>query len=372
MRVVVAPDKFKGCLTAAQVAEAVAAGLTNVHPDVDLTLVPVADGGDGTVDAAVSAGFQRVSIETVGPTGEPVAATYAVHGARAVVELANVVGLDRLPGGRLDPLGSSTYGLGLVVLDALEGGAKEIVLGVGGSASTDGGAGMLQALGARLRDGNGAELPRGGGALGRAASLDLAAAHASLADTRILVACDVDNPLLGVTGAASVFGPQKGAGPVEVGRLEAGLTHWAHVVAETTGADQSALPGVGAAGGTAFGAVAALGATIQPGIELMLDLVGFGDTLKDARLVVTGEGSLDEQSLAGKAPVGVSRAAATLGVPVVVVAGRLMLGTGQLQAAGFSAAYSLSDLEPDAERSMANAAQLLTGVGERIAREWLS
>lgn len=372
MRVVLSPDKFKGSLTAAQVAEAVAAGLVNVRPDVDITLLPVADGGDGTVDAAVSAGFERVSVESVGPTGRPVTAMYALRGPRAVVELANVVGLDRLPGGALHPLTASTHGLGLMVLAALERGAQEIILGLGGSASTDGGAGMLQALGARVRDADGEELAPGGGALEGVESLDLRLVHERLAGRRILVASDVDNPLLGETGAAQVFGPQKGARTAELVILEQGLLRWSQVVAAVTGADQSASPGAGAAGGTAFAAVAVLGATIRPGIELILDLVGFANAVPGADLVITGEGSLDQQSLAGKAPVGVSRAASLVGVPVVAVAGRLTLGADELASAGISRAYPLSDLEPDMAVSMADAGPLLTTTGERIARDWLS
>lgn len=372
MRVVVAPDKFKGCLTASEVASAVASGLLRARPDIDVALVPVADGGDGTVDAAVSAGFTRVSVAAVGPTGRAISASYAVNGARAVVELAEVVGLERLPAGEHDPMGSSTYGLGLVVRAALAAGARQIVLGVGGSASTDGGAGLVQALGGHLTDAHGDELPPGGGRLIDAAALDLRDLRAVMGETRVVVASDVDNPLLEERGAAAVFGPQKGAGPRQVGALEAGLRRWAEVVAETVGRDDSCRAGAGAAGGTGFAALAVLDATISPGIELMLDLLGFDRALVGADLVITGEGSLDGQSLAGKAPVGVSRAAGRAGVPVVAVAGRSLLSSRRLAEVGISEAYPLSDLEPDAARSIANAASLLAEVGERIAAEWLT
>jgi glycerate kinase len=371
MRVVLAPDKFKGCLTAAEVADALSAGLIRERPDLETIKLPVADGGDGTVAAALTAGFSKIVVDAAGPTGEPVRAPYALDGNRAVVELAAVVGLDLLPGGRPDPLGSSTYGLGLVMADALARGAELIVLGLGGSASTDGGAGMVQALGARLLDGDGQEIDRGGGGLSRLARIDLAGL-VPLDKVTIMVASDVDNPLLGPTGAAAVFGPQKGAGPAEVAVLEEGLATWAEVVGAATGHDLASAPGAGAAGGTGYAALALLDAQLSPGIELILELIGFADRLAGADLVITGEGSLDEQSLAGKAPVGVARAAAAAGVPVVAVAGRNQLSSGRLAEAGIAAAYPLSELEPDPARSIADAPRLLAEMGARIAKDWLS
>ncbi len=371
VKVLVAPDKFKGCLTAAEVAASVGRGLLDARPDLELVKLPVADGGDGTVAAAVSAGYARIVTEAVGPTGEPVEAEYALAGPRAVVELAAVVGLDRLPGRRLDPLGASTFGLGQVIADAIRRGATEVVLGLGGSASTDGGAGMVQALGARLRDAAGGDLPPGGGALADLATLDLTPLRAALGKTAFVVASDVDHPLLGPNGAAAVFGPQKGADAADIAVLERGLARWASVVAETTGEDHANDPGAGAAGGTGFAALALLGGTIRPGIELILELVDFRGRLAGADLVITGEGSLDQQSLAGKAPVGVARAAAEHGIPVVAVAGRSLLTEDDLAGAGLAAAYPLSDLEPDPARSIANAAALLEETGRRIGREWL-
>lgn len=372
MRVVVAPDKFKGCLTASEVASALTSGLCRTRADLDVALLPVADGGDGTVDAAVSAGFSRVSVAAVGPTGEPIRASYAVHGSRAVVELADVVGLDRLPSGRPDPLGSSTYGLGLVVRAALSAGARHLVLGVGGSASTDGGAGLVQALGGRITDGQGAELRRGGGHLVDAVGLDLEGLRVVVGESSIVVASDVDNPLLGTRGAATVFGPQKGAHAWQIEALEKGLRRWAEVVADAVGRDESSRPGAGAAGGTGFAAAAVLGATISPGIDIMLEMLGFARALVGTNLVVTGEGSLDEQSLAGKAPVGVARLAARSGVPVAAVVGRSLLSPRQVAEAGIAKVYALSDLEPDADRSIANATALLADAGERVAAEWLT
>jgi glycerate 2-kinase len=373
-RVVVAPDKFKGSLSAAAVADAVAAGIASTRADAQIRRLPVADGGDGTVDAAVASGFTRVAVDAVGPTGERVATSYALGDGVAVVELASSVGLSQLPGGRLEPMTASTYGLGLVMSAALDIGASTVVLALGGSASTDGGAGMVQALGGRLLDDQGVELARGGAALCRLAQVDVSAVWARLAGVRVVAAVDVDNPLLGPSGAAAVFGPQKGADAREIAELERGLARWASFVAAATGRDLAAAPGAGAAGGAGFAALAVLGAVARAGIDLVLELTQFGKAVKGAALVVTGEGSLDDQSLAGKAPVGVARAvrASDPSVPVVAVAGRSLLDREGLRAAGLDAAYSLSSLEPDPVRSMSGAADLLKQVGARVAAEWLT
>jgi glycerate kinase len=287
------------------------------------------------------------------------------------VELADVSGLSRLPGG-LAPLTASSRGTGEVIAAALDAGCRKIVLGIGGSASTDGGAGMVSALGGRLFDADGAEIADGGAALEHIERLDLAGMHPRLADAEIVVACDVDNPLSGPHGAAAVYGAQKGASPDEVRRLDGALGRWADVVADATGSDRRDSAGAGAAGGVGFAAIALLGAQLRPGIDLMLELVEFHRQLAGARLVVTGEGSLDEQTLHGKAPAGVAAAARAAGIPVVAVCGRSLLTTEQLTAAGISAAYSLNDLEPDMQRSMANAGPLLAQLAGRIAVDHLA
>ncbi|KDN17474.1 glycerate kinase [Amycolatopsis rifamycinica] len=360
MRVLVAPDKFKGSLTAAEVASAVAAGLADVHPALAVTTLPVADGGEGTVDAAVAAGFRRVRVPARGPTGAPVTASYAVLGDTAVVELAEASGLHRLPGAP-EPLTATSAGTGDVIAAAVRAGCRRIVLGVGGSACTDGGAGMLAALGARLLDDDGRDLPSGGAALSRLASLDLT----NLSRVDIELASDVDHPL---HEAASVYGPQKGASPEDVGILAAALRHWASIA----GPEFASRPGAGAAGGVGFAAMAVLGARMRPGIELLLDLLGFDAALTGASLVVTGEGSLDGQTLAGKAPAGVARAAAARGVPCVAVSGRCSLSPAELAGAGISAAYALTDLEPDPARCMAEAAPLLRRLAHRVAAGYFS
>ncbi|MEO3871536.1 glycerate kinase [Nonomuraea sp. B12E4] len=373
--VLVAPDKFKGSLTAAEVASRVSAGLG--VPTVEL---PVADGGDGTVEAAVAGGFTRVTIEVTGPTGERIPASYAWQpgSADAVVELAEASGLRRLPGG-LQPLTATSHGTGELIADALRRGARRVVLGLGGSACTDGGAGMAQALGARLLDAEGGDLPPGGAALRSLDRIDMSG-FVDIAGVEFVVASDVDNPLLGPHGAAAVYGPQKGATPEDVKTLEAGLSRLAAVATATHGLmgavehddvpramGVAGAPGAGAAGGVGFAALAFLHAEIRPGIDYLLDLLGFGEQVEGARLVITGEGSLDEQSLRGKAPIGVAQAAAKAGVPVVAVCGRRTLTDAELKAAGIEAAYALTDLEPDPARCMAEAGPLLERLAARLA-----
>ena len=369
MKIVIAPDKFKGSLLAAEVADAIAAGLRAEWPEAELVNVPVADGGEGTVDAAVAAGLERVPVTVDGPTGEPVHASYARRGEVAVIELADACGLLRLPGGRPAPLTASSFGCGQVLAAALAAGARQIILGVGGSASTDGGAGLLQALGARVLDARGVPLARGGAALRDVAALDLSGLHPAPRVSSVILATDVINPLTGPDGAAEVYGPQKGASPEQITELASGLRRWAAVVAAATGTDRSQAPGAGAAGGVGFAALAVLGAQARPGIGLVLDLVDFDAALDGAALVIIGEGSLDTQTLAGKAPVGVARAAARRGIPVVAVAGRSTLTKDQLATTGISRVYTLSDLEPDPARSSAQASVLLRRVGQALGRE---
>ncbi len=365
--VLIAPDKFKGSLTAAEVAEAVATGLRRARPDLEVSTLPVADGGDGTLAAALAAGFTEVPVTAAGPTGEPVRSRYARRGDLAVVEMADVSGLVRLPGSRPAPMTASSRGAGEVVAAAVSAGCRRVVLGIGGSASTDGGAGLVRALGARLLDEHGAEIDDGGVGLPRLARLELGTLRDLMAGVSVTVACDVDNPLTGPTGAAAVYGPQKGADPAQVRELDVALARWADQVAVVVGRDQRDEPGAGAAGGVGFAALALLGADLQPGIELVLDLVGFAHRVEGADLVVTGEGALDEQTLRGKAPAGVAAAARRHGVPVVAVCGSNSLDPERLHAAGITAAYALLDREPDLQRCLTQAPALLAALGEIIA-----
>ena len=370
--VVVAPDKFKGTLEGAEVAARIAAGIRRAVPGTEVRELPVADGGEGTLAAALAAGFDRVPAKVAGPTGMPVDAALAVRGDTAVVELAQASGLARLPGGRTAPLAAGSYGVGQLIGRAVSMGAKRIVLGLGGSACTDGGAGMVQALGVSLRDADDVELPPGGAALRRLERIELGPLAGLLAGVEVVVACDVDNPLLGPRGATAVYGPQKGADGDDLVVLEEGLTRFADQVAAVTGRDVRQAPGAGAAGGVGFAALALLGATMRPGIELLLELLGFDEAVRGARLVVTGEGCLDAQTLHGKAPAGVAAAAARAGVRVAAVAGRLELSEPEWRAAGFTAAIALTDLAEQPGDSMTRAGELAEAAGEQLAGALLS
>ncbi|MET9496553.1 glycerate kinase [Streptomyces sp. NPDC006552] len=373
--VLIAADKFKGSLTAVQVAERVTAGLRRAAPGVEIAAVPVADGGDGTVAAALAAGFQRREVRVSGPLGEPVTAAYALREGTAVVEMAEASGLQLLPEGVFAPLTSTTYGSGELIAAALDAGARSIVFGVGGSATTDGGAGMLAALGARFLDAAGAPVGPGGGALAGLASADLSGLDPRLADVEIVLASDVDNPLTGPKGAPAVYGPQKGASPQDVAELDAALAHFAKVLGDSVGPrvlEYAESPGAGAAGGIGFGALVGLGASFRPGIEVMLDVLGFAPALEQATLVITGEGSLDEQTLHGKAPAGVAAAARAAGVEVIAVCGRLALSPAALGRAGIRRAYALTDVEPDVARCIAEAGPILEAVAERIGTDFLT
>jgi glycerate kinase len=358
MTVLIAPDKFKGSLTAAEVASHLALGM-----DVPTVTLPVADGGEGTLEAALSAGFRRVEVTASDPVGRLVTTAYAERDGVAVVEMADISGLRRLAD--LAARTASSFGTGQVIAAALDAGHKRIIVGIGGSACTDGGSGMVQALGGVLTG----VTSSGGVGLSSISHLDLAGLHPGLAAAEILIASDVDNPLLGSRGAAAVFGPQKGASAADVADLEAGLSSWERAVLAATGIDAATTPGAGAAGGVGYAAMTVLNAQLCSGIGLVLDLIGFDTLLADADLVITGEGSLDEQTLGGKAPAGVATRARQAGIPVIAVAGRCLLTSEQLHSAGFTAAYALSDLEPDLQTSMTNAGALLRAVGERIVAE---
>lgn len=373
-RVLIAADKFKGSLTAVQVAERVTAGLRRVAPAVEVEALPVADGGDGTVDAAVAAGFERREVRVAGPLGDELTAAFALRGDTAVVEMAEASGLQRLPAGVFAPLTSSTYGSGELLRAALDAGARTIVFGVGGSATTDGGAGMLSALGARFLDAEGEPVAPGGAALSDLAAVDLSGLDPRLGSVDFVLASDVDNPLTGPKGAPAVYGPQKGASPDDVEILDAALAHFASVLEKSIGsraAEYAQAPGAGAAGGIGYGALV-LGARFRPGIEVMLDVLGFAPALDRATLVITGEGSLDEQTLHGKAPAGVAAAARAAGKEVVAVCGRLALRPEALGKAGFRRAYPLTEVEPDIVKCISDAGPILETVAQNIAHDFLT
>lgn len=365
-RVVVAPDKFKGSLTAAEVASALRDGLLAAQPDLDVVMRPVADGGDGTVDAVVSAGFDRVWCEVEGPTGEVVTASYARQGELAVIEMAEASGLSRLPGGVRQPLTASTFGTGQLMLDAIRSGCNHLVVGLGGSATTDGGTGLLSALGARFLDADGEGLPPGGGALSQLARVELGGLDSRLADVHITLASDVAVPLCGPSGAAAMFGPQKGATSAQVKQLDDGLARLAALVARALDRDASIQPGAGAAGGTGFALLSVLRAAMKPGIDVVLDAIGFDDVVRGADLVITGEGAVDTQTLEGKAPMGVLRRAQAAGATVVVVGGRLDLTEANLQSHGFAHAWSLSSIARQPQDAFTQAPALLRQIAALI------
>jgi glycerate kinase len=325
MRVLVAPDKFKGTLSAEQAARAIAAGWLQAVPDATMDVVPMADGGDGTLEAMVAAlGGELRRVEVSGPLGDRVEAQYAfVPGRIAVIEMARASGLGLLSPGRRDPKRTSSRGTGELILAACREGAESILVGIGGSATNDAGAGMAQALGVRLIDEQGRDIPQGGSGLLHLARIDTSGLDPAVRRARVTVATDVNNPLVGPSGASAVYGPQKGATPEDVLLLDHALGHFAAVVYRDLGVDLRHVPGAGAAGGLGAGLIAFLGARLRPGVDVVMDAVGLPARLDAADVAVTGEGKFDQQTLHGKAPAGVLRAAADRGVPAIVLCGEL-------------------------------------------------
>ena len=327
MRIVVAPNAFKGSLSALEAAAAIGEGIRVAAPDADLVLVPIADGGDGTVDAMVAAtNGEHRTLRVRGPLGDPVDAGYGLIGQRstAVIEMAKAAGLALLPPDKRDPRVTTTYGVGELLQHAYDAGARHFIVGIGGSATNDGGAGMAQALGYHLLDDQGHELPPGGLALKRLARIHVGGVHARWTDAEVEVACDVSNPLTGPNGASAVYGPQKGATPEMVAELDAALRRLAEVIRRDLGADVEQLPGAGAAGGLGGGLVAFAGGRLRPGAEMVMEALKLDDKLQGADLVITGEGRLDSQTARfGKGPAAVARHARNAGVPVVGIAGSL-------------------------------------------------
>ncbi|HXN57140.1 MAG TPA: glycerate kinase [Candidatus Angelobacter sp.] len=325
MRIVVAPNAFKGSLSALEAATAIAEGIRIAAPDADLVLVPIADGGDGTVDALVAATKGQPRTGRVrGPLGDPVDADYGLidGGSTAVIEMAKAAGLALVPKDRRDPRVTTTYGVGELMQHAYDEGARHFVVGIGGSATNDGGAGMAQALGYHLLDETGRELPPGGLALRRLARIHVGGVDANWKQSEVDVACDVSNPLTGPSGASAVYGPQKGATPEMVAELDAALHHFAEIIRRDLGIDVDRLPGAGAAGGLGAGLVAFTGARLRPGAEMVMEALHLDERLTGASLVITGEGRLDSQTARfGKGPAAVARHAKNAGIPVVAIGG---------------------------------------------------
>ena len=364
--VLLAPDKFNGSLTAAQVAGALARGIARTTPAAQLLHCPIADGGDGTVDAALATGYEERSTAITGPTGARQIARWALSEQTAVIELALAVGLDALPGGTLAPWTASTRGLGELILAARDAGARTIVVGLGGSSSTDAGAGLLQALGARLEDADGHPIGPGAAGLATLAAADLAAAHDQVAGLTLIAASDVTNPLLGPEGATAVYGPQKGIAAHEIQEIDEALARAASLL-DPTG-EHLTSPGAGAAGGTGF-ALFRLGAQQRSGADTVLELAGFDALLTRADLVITGEGKLDEQTLHGKGPAEVARRARARSLPVLAVAGAITLSEPALAAAGITGSWDLLSRSRDLEDAITRGGQILEQVGEQIGEQ---
>lgn len=373
-RVLVAPDKFRGTLTATEATEILASSFEQVGPGVVVTRHPVADGGEGTVELALAAGFTAATVHVTDPMGWVVEAKYAIDGkGTAVLELAQAAGLGLL---RARPTtrtasASTTRGVGEMLLDSFDRGVTRVVLGVGGSASTDGGAGFLQALGVRILDAAGNDVPPGGIGLNSAATVDFSGLDPRLADIELVIACDVDNPLTGPEGAAFMYGRQKGANTGMLAKLDQSLEHWADLVGAELGRDPRLVPGAGAAGGTAFAALA-VGAQLSSGVAILAELSGLSQLIEDADLVVIGEGSLDAQSLRGKGPIGIATLARSHGVPVVAVVGRTTLDEEQIRAAGISRVYALGAFEARPEVCMSEAPRVLRLAARQAAADWYS
>jgi glycerate 2-kinase len=370
MKIVIAPDSYKESLSALEVATEIEAGFREIFPAARYLKLPMADGGEGTVAAMVAAtGGRLVQVQVRGPLGAPVQACFGLtgDGRTAVVEMAAASGLALIAPGLRNPLLTTSYGTGELIRAALDAGASRLIIGIGGSATNDGGAGMLQALGVRLLDRSGCELPPGGGSLGELDRIEVSGLDPRLKACRVDAACDVDNPLTGPKGASAVFGPQKGATPEMVAQLDRNLSRYASVIFRDLGAQVDSLPGAGAAGGMGAALYACLGARLRPGIEIVIEAVGLEQELRDADLVITGEGRIDSQTLHGKTPIGVARLAKRYGIPVLGIAGCLAADAGVVHEQGIDAVFSVLRRPGSVEEAYENAAANLRAASRNIA-----
>ncbi|MGG3894863.1 glycerate kinase [Geobacillus stearothermophilus] len=370
MKVVIAPDSFKESLSALEVAEAVERGFRSVFPEAEYVKVPMADGGEGTVQSLVDAtGGRIVEVNVTGPLGEPVRAFFGLlgDGKTAVIEMAAASGLHLVPRDRRNPLVTTTRGTGELIRAALDVGATHLIIGIGGSATNDGGAGMVQALGGRLLDEDGRDIGPGGGALAYLQSIDLSGLDPRLENVRIDVACDVDNPLTGPRGASAIFGPQKGATPDMVAVLDQNLTHYADVISRELGKQVGDIPGAGAAGGLGAGLLAFLPAELKRGVDIVIETVQLAERVKGADLVITGEGRIDGQTIFGKTPIGVARTAKQFGVPVIGIAGSLGDDSAVVLDHGIDALFTIVPGVIPLEKAFEQAEQYVTQTARYIA-----
>ena len=371
MKIVVAPDSFKGSLSALQAAEAIEQGMGKVFPDANIKKIPMADGGEGTAQSLVDATGGQLLVERVAdPLGNEIEAEYGILGDRttAVIEMAAASGLTLVPIDRRDPYVTTTYGTGQLIKAALNRGCRKLIIGIGGSATNDGGAGMADALGAKLLTSNGKSISPGGWGLGALDTINLSDLDSRLGATATVVACDVDNPLTGANGAAHVYGPQKGATPEMIETLDANLARFASIVKRDMGKSVADIPGSGAAGGLGAGLIAFLNAELKSGVEIMIDAVQLEKQLEGASLVVTGEGEINFQTVFGKTPVGVAKIAKKLGIPVIAIAGSIADGADEVHNAGIDAMIDIVPTPMPLEIAVRNAFDLTVEAATRAAR----
>ncbi|WP_310876904.1 glycerate kinase [Priestia megaterium] len=370
MKIVIAPDSFKESLTALHVCEAVEKGIKSHFPDAEISKVPMADGGEGTVQSLVDAtGGDIIQARVTGPLGKEVEAFYGIlgDGNTAVIEMAAASGLHHVPVDKRNPLITTTRGTGELILKALDHKVKHIIIGIGGSATNDGGTGMAKALGAMLLDANGAEIKEGGGSLAQLASIDLTNLDSRLAEVKVEVACDVDNPLTGETGASAVFGPQKGATPDMVKQLDRNLAHYAAIVGKEMGIHIQSIPGAGAAGGLGGGLLAFLSAELKPGVDIVIKATQLESYIKNADLVITGEGKIDGQTIYGKTPIGVAKTAKKHSVPVIAIAGSIGTGSEAVYEHGISALFSVVPGAVDLSEALEKASENIERTAKNVA-----
>ena len=371
MKIVIAPDSFKESLTALEVAEAIEAGLKKVLPDAEYVKVPMADGGEGTVQSLVDATEGRlISAEVCAPLGNKVKAEFGLSGdgRTAIIEMAAASGLHLVPPEARNPLRTTSYGTGELICAALDEGVEKIIVGIGGSATNDGGAGMLQALGALLLDAHHQPIGAGGGCLQDLAAIDLSGLDKRLAGVEIVVACDVDNPMCGEKGASAVFGPQKGATPEMVQALDSGLQHFADIAARDLGLDIQSPAGAGAAGGMGGGVLLLPDARLQAGVKIVMEAVGLAEKVQDADLVITGEGRMDAQSVHGKTPIGVAHTAKAFGKPVIAIVGCLREDYEVVYAQGIDAVFPIIRQLGSLEEILQHGRDNLVSAAQNVAR----
>jgi glycerate kinase len=374
VKIVIAPQAFKGSIDALQVARAINKGVKCVVPSAITVIKPMADGGEGTAQTLVHAtGGRIMATEVTDPLGGRVIAHWGILGDKvtAVIEMAAASGLSLVPPRKRNPLYTTTYGTGELILAALENGCRNLIIGIGDSATNDGGAGMAQALGARLLDSGMTSLPFGGAALAKLKHIDITCLDTRLANCDFVVACDVTNPLCGAHGASAVYGPQKGATAEMVKKLDAALAHYADVIQQDLGVKVKDMPGAGAAGGLGAGLIAFLNAKVLPGIDVVIQATGLTEDLKDADLVFTGEGKIDNQTAFGKVAVGVAKRAKTFGLPVIAIAGEIADGHRVVYQQGIDAVVSISPGPISRNQSVVEAERLIIDAAERAIRLFL-